>query len=211
MRYKLAIFDFDGTLADSFPFFLGAINALAEQHNFAKADMSEIEALRKLDAKRILKTLGVPFWKVPILAGRFRKSMAQHTDEIPMFEGVTEMLHTLSQHGMLLSLVTSNSDENVRSILGSDNVDLMVHPQYGTSLFGKAKKLKKILNKTGVGPVDAIYIGDEIRDLKAADAELIDFGAVTWGYTSSEAFTRYSPTEIFLDIGEVTEKLLRDR
>jgi phosphoglycolate phosphatase len=30
MLYKLAIFDFDGTLADSFPWFLGMVNGLAD-------------------------------------------------------------------------------------------------------------------------------------------------------------------------------------
>jgi len=32
MKYRLAIFDFDGTLADSFPFFIRVFNQLAEQH-----------------------------------------------------------------------------------------------------------------------------------------------------------------------------------
>src|SRR5262249_17946722 len=34
MKYRLAIFDFDGTLADSFPFFIRVFNQLAEQHGF---------------------------------------------------------------------------------------------------------------------------------------------------------------------------------
>jgi phosphoglycolate phosphatase len=39
MKYRLAIFDFDGTLADSFPFFVRVINQLAEQHGFKKVDL----------------------------------------------------------------------------------------------------------------------------------------------------------------------------
>ena len=34
MTYRLAIFDFDGTLADSFPWFLGVVNRLADEHGF---------------------------------------------------------------------------------------------------------------------------------------------------------------------------------
>jgi phosphoglycolate phosphatase-like HAD superfamily hydrolase len=33
-RYKLAIFDFDGTLADSFPWFIGAVNDAAARFGF---------------------------------------------------------------------------------------------------------------------------------------------------------------------------------
>jgi len=34
MPYKLAIFDFDGTLSDSFAWFLSVINSVADKHKF---------------------------------------------------------------------------------------------------------------------------------------------------------------------------------
>jgi hypothetical protein len=43
MRYKLAIFDFDGTLADSFGWFAGAIDQAADRYRFKRL------ALRKSD------------------------------------------------------------------------------------------------------------------------------------------------------------------
>lgn len=39
MKYKLVIFDFDGTLADSFPFFLSTVNDLANEYNFKKISL----------------------------------------------------------------------------------------------------------------------------------------------------------------------------
>ena len=36
MTYRLAIFDFDGTLADSFPFFLSVFNTIADRHGFRR-------------------------------------------------------------------------------------------------------------------------------------------------------------------------------
>jgi phosphoglycolate phosphatase-like HAD superfamily hydrolase len=53
MKYKLAIFDFNGTLADSFPFFLSVVNKLADKHKFKKIDSSEIETLRGYDASKV--------------------------------------------------------------------------------------------------------------------------------------------------------------
>lgn len=45
--YKLVIFDFDGTLADSFPFFVSTINHLADMHSFKKIYLDEVESFRK--------------------------------------------------------------------------------------------------------------------------------------------------------------------
>lgn len=206
-QYKLVIFDFDGTLADSFPFFLETVSELAEKHGFGKVDAVQVEMLRRYDAKRIVRQLGIPLWKVPIVAAAFRKIMAKNTDRVPAFAGVSAMLHALSQRGILMSLVTSNSCENVQKILGKENLSLLVHPQCGTGLFGKSSRLRKILRKTGISAADAIYIGDEIRDLEAAAAENIAFGAVSWGYTKADALMEHSPAETFFSVGEIAEKL----
>lgn len=54
MKYKLVIFDFDGTLADSLAFFMETINLLADRYKFKKITSSEADALRGLDAKAVL-------------------------------------------------------------------------------------------------------------------------------------------------------------
>jgi len=47
MTYRLAIFDFAGTLADSFPFFLSVFNQIADQHGFRRIDVTQVERLRR--------------------------------------------------------------------------------------------------------------------------------------------------------------------
>lgn len=207
MKYRLVIFDFDGTLADSFPFFISSVNTLADRYGFKKVDLEDIEAFRKMDAKRILKQLGVPLWKVPLVARYYTALMAQHAESVTVFAGIETMLRTLSERGIIVSLITSNSYENVKRVLGPETLALMEHGQYGTSLFGKASKLKKVLRRTRTAPEEAIYIGDEIRDLQAARAARIDFGAVTWGYTDMDALIRLSPECVFYRVEEIAEKL----
>lgn len=208
MKYKLVIFDFDGTLADSFPFFLGVQNELADKYKFKKLSMEELEALNG-DPRKMMRHVGMPLWKVPFVMNDARKLMAERIDQIPMFDGVEKMLQGLSKSGITLSLITSNSHNNVYKVLNPDNMALFLDPQFDTSLFGKGPRLKRLLRRTKIDPSQAIYIGDEIRDMKSASAQNIPFGAVSWGYTRIANLKEYSPAEVFNSVDEIVERIVQ--
>lgn len=208
MRYRLAIFDFDGTLADSFPWFLSVVNHLADEHGFRRIEEHEIESLRGQAARQIVAHLGVPAWKLPRVAHGMRQHMARDIGQIPLFPGVDRLLQGLAARGVRLAVVTSNSIENVRQVLGPGNAKLIQHYACGASMFGKRVKLRAVLRDSGVPAAGAIAIGDEVRDLEAARTEGIAFGAVAWGYTHPEALHAHDPEETFSSLEEILEKLV---
>ena len=131
------------------------------------------------------------------MARDVRKRMAQEIDKIPLFPGVSEMLQALVDQGLMLAVVSSNSEANVRAVLGPQNTAHFTLFNCGASVFGKAPKLKSVMKKCRVSPETVILIGDEIRDLKSARDAQISFGAVTWGYTAESSLREHSPEEIF--------------
>lgn len=50
MRYRPVSFDFDGTLADSFPWFVGVLGEVAQRFGFRDPGPGELRALRPLGA-----------------------------------------------------------------------------------------------------------------------------------------------------------------
>ena len=206
-KYRLAAFDFDGTLADSFGWFVGAVNELAGRYGFRPVAADEVDALRAWDGRQVLRHLRVPAWKLPWIAAHGRRLQARDIDQINLFPGVPEMLCHLANAGVIVAVVTSNAESNVRRVLGEANAALVTHFGSRASLFGKAAKLRAMLRATGVRPADAIYVGDEVRDLAAAARVGMASGAVTWGYAAPALLTASRPTEVFASPAEIVERI----
>jgi phosphoglycolate phosphatase len=197
MRYRLAIFDFDGTLADTFPFFLSVFNQIADQHGFRRIDLARVEQLRHHSMRQMMQHVGMPMWKLPLASRSFMDLMKQNTDGIALFDGIDEALRTLHAQGVQLAVVSSNSEHNVRKVLGPELAALVMLFDCGVSIFGKAGRIRAALRQAGITPADAIYIGDQGTDAEAAHKANVGFGAVTWGYATIESLRLYAPTVEF--------------
>jgi phosphoglycolate phosphatase len=207
MRYRLAIFDFDGTLADTFPWFRGVLNQVADRYGFRRVEEHEVDELRGLNAREIIRRLEVPLWKVPFIARHMRALVARDIDRIRLFDGVPEMLRRLADGGVTLAIVTSNSEPNVRRVLGPELSSLIRHFGCGASMFGKRSKLRRALDDLRVREDAAIAIGDELRDHEAARAAGIASAMVTWGYTLADALRAAAPDALFETPDEIARAL----
>jgi len=207
MPYALAILDLDGTLADSFPWFLGMLNTVAREFRFRQVAEGDIEPLRHGSMNEILRKLDVPLWKVPQIAHRMRAQKRADMARIPLFLGVDAMLRALSDAGVTLALVSSDNEANARDMLGDANAALISHFACGASLFGKAAKFRRVMKLAGVAPDATIAIGDEIRDIEAARAAGIACAAVTWGYAAPEALRAQRPDVVFRRMEDIVAML----
>ena len=203
MKYRLAIFDFDGTLANSFPFFIRVFNQLAERHGFKGIDPDLAPTYRDYDARQMMKQVGLPAWKLPLVARSFISLMRQNVASISLFEHTDEMLLHLANKGVTLAIVSSNAYDNVSQILGIANAKLIRQFECGVSIFGKAARIQKVLKKTGIPCHEAIYIGDQVADLEAARKEKVAFGAVSWGYATIESLREHFPEEEFDSVSNI--------
>jgi phosphoglycolate phosphatase len=207
LKYKLVIFDVDGTLANSFPWFVQVVNSVADKFRFRRVEPDEIEILRGCDARTILRRLGVPTWKLPLIASHMRALKAQHLHEIQLFPGINGLLHELARKGMVVAVVSSDSESNVRRALGPASAREIAFYACGASLFGKRAKFAAVLKRSRIPAAQAIAIGDELRDAEAARAAGIAFGAVSWGYATVESLRSVAPEHIFSGIDDILATL----
>ena len=194
---RLVIFDFDGTLSDSGDWFLSVIDQLARRFRFRTVRDDEVEMLRHKSSREVIEYLGISRWKLPLIARHVRRLVGRNAHRIELFPGTPDLLERLADTGVRIALVTSNSERNVRAILGEEHAARIDYFACGSSLFGKAPKFRRVLRKMAIPAAETLAIGDETRDVDAAREVGMRAGSVLWGYAAEELLTAMRPDALF--------------
>ncbi len=198
------IFDFDGTIADSFPLIVELFYELTGQP--AITDQQRINRLRQLSLRQVLKELDVPLLRMPMLLMRGKARMHQRIGEVKPFPGIEKALRALRDDGHRLFILSSNSEANIRSFLQKEHIaEYFEHVQGGAGVLHKASALKKIMHKYDLDPAKSFYIGDEVRDIIAAHKIDVRIVSVAWGFNGREALAAHEPFALLYRPAELVD------
>lgn len=188
------IFDFDGTLIDSFDCAFEKLNLLADEFNYKKVAQNELSYLRNLSSLDFVKYLQIPIYKIPKVIFKARQLVREELPNLPSFVGLPDALQELYNRQITMGIVTSNSAENVKTWLLRQNLSHIfsfIHIE--SNFFGKARILKKLIAKNKFLRNETFYIGDETRDIDAAKKCGINSVAVTWGFNAEKILREQQP------------------
>lgn len=202
MRFKLVIFDFDGTLANSVPWFMATLNDVADRYGFRRVTAEELQRLRGRSNREVIQLLGVPTWKMPQIAIEMRERVGRELHRIPLFPGILDLFAAFPPD-LRIAIVSSNAESNIRTLLGDTAARRVNFYECGASIFGKASRFRKVMARSAVPPDQTLCVGDETRDIEAARAARTASAAVTWGYATAEILRQYGPTYVVEDISEL--------
>lgn len=197
MHYRAIIFDFDGTIADTLEHTRCIYNQLASDYSLRRVEAHEMELLRDFSLSELLKHLDISKLRVPSLLSRGTALLRERIAEIPIIPGIAAVIPELRSRTETFGILTSNATENVHLFL--DTHGLREHFTFVSStskLTGKAKHLKAIRKTFSLRPEEMLYVGDEIRDVKASHKAGIAVAAVSWGFNSRQALHACDPTHL---------------
>ena len=190
----MLIFDFDGTLADTFTVGLEIYNEVAGEYDLKEMSEGELRELRNLNTRAMLDHLGISRMVAVKLAARIRLMLSKRIEDVPLIPGVEKMIRELYESGFGMGILSSNADGNVRRFLCHYHLEGCFHfVEAGTSLFGKGSRLRTILKRESREAPAVMYVGDETRDMEAARDAGIHGVAVCWGVNGREAMLTEDP------------------
>ena len=198
---KTIIFDFDGTIADTFWIGFQIVNGLADEFDFKKVKEEEVDKYRQMTSREVVKALSISWLKLPLVAARVRKEMSKIIGQAKLFEGIKETLTQLRQSGHKFGILSSNSLENLEFFINNNDLKVFDFIQSGRKLFGKDRILNLIVVNNGLNKDNVVYVGDETRDIKAARRAGLKVIAVSWGYNAREALEQQKP-DLIVDVPE---------
>jgi len=180
---KLFLFDFDGTIANSLAAAVEAFNIVGPKLGCKPVDTKSLPKLLQGKSEDLMREHNLARWKLPLLVLGVRRRLKQKLGDIHPQPGMIEVLRELKRRGVKVGIVTTNSETNVDRFFAqhavSDVYDFVVSYLH---IFGKHAALTQVLKHEHLNPAQAVYIGDEVRDIEAAKRAGILSVAVTWGF-----------------------------
>jgi phosphoglycolate phosphatase len=194
MIYRSIVFDFDGTIADTLGETRRILNLIGPDYGIRQVEEHELDQLRHMSLKQLIDHLNIPKRRLPALISRGTGLMRGNITSLKMIEGMSEVLVELRRHVHSFGILTSNATANVDIFLRSHGLrDQFDFISSTSKLTGKAKHLKAIRKTFSLRSEEILYIGDELRDVKASQKAGIPIAAVTWGFNSRESLAAESP------------------
>lgn len=188
------LFDFDGTLADSLAVIVEITNRLAPEFGYRPTILEEVDALKGLSTRQLIRYSGIPLLKIPALVRRLRAELKFYQAPIAPCVGMPAVIRQLHAQNHRLAVITSNTPEVVHTFLAAHGLNhCFITVEGGGSLFGKGKLIAKCLAHHRLVLQETVYVGDEVRDIQAARFAGIRPIAVTWGFNSRESLVAAQP------------------
>lgn len=190
---RAVIFDFDGTIADSREVVLAQYNKIAPRLRVRPVQRAELERLQRLAPKEALREYGVAWWKLPLLVYAVRRALREEVLRIDLCAGMRGVLDELSARRVRCSVLSTNSTENIARFSKHHGLPGFSAIRGGVSMFGKARALDRFIREQGLDRERVVYVGDEVRDVEAANSVGVKCVAVGWGFSHRDSLAQRNP------------------
>ena len=216
MKYKLMIFDLDGTILETLEDLKNSVNYALDTLGYPTRTHEEVRAFVGNGMLNLI-TRSAPQdasdEEIQNILKVFKAHYAEHkADYTKPYTGIEKVLNSLKKGGAILT-VLSNKDDDAVGVLCDKYFPNVFEYTAGNRTDRKRKpdpaSVHDIINKYGLTPNDTVYIGDSEVDVLTAKNANVDCVTVTWGFRDRDMLIDAGATIIADNMEELYEYLTK--
>jgi len=215
--YKLVLFDFDGTLAQTLDNIIWCMEKTMSF--YGQKTPSRKAVIRTVghtleESLRMLCPSIIPDKDMPELVSRYREfDKESQGGQTRLFDGVPELLKKAHNHGIRLAIVSNKGIHAIQTVLQRSNVFSFIDIIFSGNT-SKFKKPDPDLYHHEIKPhfpdmshSEVLVVGDTPHDISFAKASGLDSCWVGYGYGNQEACLELEPNYIARNVSDLTSHI----
>lgn len=206
--FLAVLFDFDGTLADSYQAITASVNHVRALHG--------LPPLREPEVRRNVGRAAGYLLQQTIPAGSLEANLAAYRAHHPsvlrsgthLLPGAADALRALHERGLLLGICSNKPVHFTRKLVEYLGIASYLNVVLGPEDVPRPKPapdmLRAALSRLNVTADQALYIGDMTVDIETARAAGVSVWVVPTGSDEIETLRQAHPDRLLRDLGELT-------
>ena len=189
MKYKLVIFDLDGTILDTLDDLADSTNVALQMHGFPVRTREEIRVFVGNGILNLIQRAvptGTSEEKVGEVLADFKQYYGEHcADKTKPYDGIIELLQELRACGYQTAVVSNKADFAVQELCEQyfpQMFDYVVGEREGVRKKPATDSVNGVLYQLKMDRSNALYIGDSEVDIATAENAQMNHIIVTWGF-----------------------------
>ncbi len=203
---KALIFDFDGTIADSWEVIFLSMEAAFKKLGLIAPTQEELVSHFGAQEHGILRMISPEH--ADELFAEYLKETVRLVEKhgMPAYDGLKKILDEAKKRGMKLAVISGKSKESLEITLEATGLkDYFSSLKTGGETCSiKPKCMREVLDEFGISAEDAYYIGDAVQDILDSRKVGVEPIAAAWAGTANpEKLAQYSPVALFTNVDDL--------
>jgi len=214
MKYKVAVFDLDGTLLDTLEDLADTMNACLRARGMAERSLEEVRGFVGNGIRRLVERSVPPGADARLMDEIYGDFIRYYKDHCAVktrpYPEIPEVLRKLKAAGVLTAVVSNKADEAVQTLCETffgGLIDYASGDRAGIRKKPCPDGVLSALEQLGARPADAVYIGDSEVDFETARNAGTGLILVTWGFREEKTLSSLGAGKIVCKPSELLREM----
>lgn len=189
MKYKLIIFDLDGTILDTLEDLKNSLNHALRKNDLPERTLAEVRQFVGNGILKLIERAAPTDASADAVQKIFADFMAHYklhcADLTRPYDGIPELIRALRKEGCLIAVVSNKADSAVQDLCRQyfpGLIDIAVGERENVKKKPAPDSVLEVMRQLNCTAVESVYIGDSEVDIRTACHAGIDAIIVEWGF-----------------------------